>query len=75
MGKKYRNYTNRVKPLKHFDTFEKPPNKYKEVGRFSVKNGDTIKTAVTKTKFSQLNDKIFYFPNGILSLPYLFRGN
>ena len=25
---------------------------------------------IIKTKFSQLNDKRFYFPNGILSLPY-----
>ena len=29
-----------------------------------------VKTVVTKTKFSQLNDKRFYFPDGILSLPY-----
>ena len=28
------------------------------------------KTTVTKTKFSQLNDERFYFPNGILPLPY-----
>ena len=24
----------------------------------------------TKTKFSQLNDKRFYFPNGVISLPF-----
>ena len=29
-----------------------------------------VKTVVTKTKFSQLNDKRFYFAGGILSLPY-----
>ena len=29
-----------------------------------------VKTVVTKTKFSQLNDKRFYFPDGVLSLPY-----
>ena len=29
-----------------------------------------IKTVVTKTKFSQLNDKRFCFPDGALSLPY-----
>ena len=29
-----------------------------------------IKTTVTKTRFSQLNDKRFYFPNDTLSLPY-----
>ena len=45
-------------------------NEYKEVARFVVKKGDMIKITVTKTKFSQLNDKRFYFPDGILSLPY-----
>ena len=29
-----------------------------------------IKTTVQKTKFFQINDKRFYFPDGILSLPY-----
>ena len=27
-------------------------------------------TKVTKTKYSQLNDKSFYFPNGIILLPF-----
>ena len=29
-----------------------------------------VTTSVMKTKFSQINDKRFYFPNGIRSLPY-----
>ena len=28
-----------------------------------------VTTTVVKRKFSQINDKSFYFPNGILSLP------
>ena len=56
--------------MTNFDTFQKPPSKYKEVDRFTVKKGDMVKTTVTKTKFSQLNDKRFYFLDGILSLPY-----
>ena len=66
----YQNYTNRFKSLTNFDTFEKPPSEYKEVARFTIKKGDMVKTTVTKTKFSQLNDKRFYFLDGILSLPY-----
>ena len=66
----YCNYTNRIKPLKNFDAFEKPPNEYKEAGKFSLKKGNMTKTTVTKTKFSQLNDKRFCFPNDILSLLY-----
>ena len=40
----YCNYTNRIKPLKNFDTFEKPPNEYKEAGKFSLKKGNMTKT-------------------------------
>ena len=69
-GMEFSNYSNRIKSLVNFDTFEKPPAEYKEVARFTVKKGDMVKTVVTKTKFSQLNDKRFYFPDGILSLPY-----
>ena len=46
------------------------PAEFKEVLQFKVKQGKMVKTTVTKTKFSQLNDKRFYFPDGILSLPY-----
>ena len=32
--------------------------------------GEMVKKTVVKTKFSQLNDKRFYFPVGIVSLPF-----
>ena len=38
--------------------------------RFVVKKRDMVMTKVTKTKYSQLNDKSFYFPNGIILLPF-----
>ena len=66
----YSSYANHIKSLANFDTFEKLPAEYKDVARFSVKKGDMVKVVVTKTKFSQLNDKIFYFPYRVLSLPY-----
>ena len=69
-GMEFSNYSNRIKSLVNFDTFEKHPSEYKEVARFTVKKGDMVKAVVTKTKFSQLNDKRFYFPAGVLSLPY-----
>ena len=34
------------------------------------KKRDMVTTKVTKTKYSQLNDKNFYFPNGIVLLPF-----
>ena len=38
--------------------------------RFAVKKGEMYTTKVVKTKFSQLNDKRFYFSNSILSLRF-----
>ena len=46
------------------------PTEFKEVLQFTVKQGKMVKTTVMKTKFLQLNDKRFYFLDGILSLPY-----
>ena len=60
----FSNYANRIKSLVNFDTFEKPPAEYKKIFRFTVKQGEMVKTNVIKTKFSQLNDKRFYFPDG-----------
>ena len=54
----------------NFEMFEKPPAEYKEVSRLSVFQGEMIKKTVVKTKFSQLNSKRFYFPDGIVSLPF-----
>ena len=63
----FENFAERIKPLVSFDTFEKPPAEYKEVSRFSVVQGEMVKKTVQKNKFSQLNNKRFYFPDGIVS--------
>ena len=66
----FSNYANRLNSLVNFDTDEKLPAEYIEVLQFTVKQGEMTKTTVQKNKFSQINDKRFYFPNGILSLSY-----
>ena len=38
--------------------------------RISVKKGEMTTHKIKKSKFSQLNDKHFYFPNAIVSLPF-----
>ena len=50
---------NRIKSLVNFDMFEKRPFEYKDISRFTVKQGEMVQRNVTKTKFSQLNDKRF----------------
>ena len=66
----YENYAERIKPLFEFETYEKPKADTKEVVWISVKKGEMTTHKIIKSKFSQLNDKRFYFPNGILSLRF-----
>lgn len=54
----------------NFETFEKPPLDQKQVSRFSVAQGKMIKKTERKSKFSQLNNKRFSFPDGVVSLPF-----
>ena len=69
-GMDFENYAERIKSLKNFENFQQPKNEYKQVTRFTVKKEDMVTTTVTKAKFFQIIDKRFYFPNGILFLPY-----
>ena len=66
----YENYAGRIKPLRSFDYFEKPKPDSKPVVRISVKKGEMTTHTIKKSKFSQLNDKRFYFPNAVISLPH-----
>ena len=68
-GMNYENYAERIKPLYDFDTYKKPKADSKNLVRISVKRGE-MTTYTIKKKFSQLNDKRFYFPSGIISLPF-----
>ena len=43
---------------------------YKKVSKVTVVAGEMVKISVIKKKFSQLNDKRFYFLDGIVSLPF-----
>ena len=36
-GMEFAKHANRIKPLRNFDTFEKPINEYEKVGRFMAK--------------------------------------
>ena len=69
-GMDYENYAERIKPLVDFKTYKKPKADIKEVVRISVKKGEMTTHKIKKSKFSQLNDKRFYFPNAIVSLPF-----
>ena len=66
----FENFSQRIKSLDNFDTFENPPADFKEVSKFTVKAGEMRLKTVVKNRFSHINDGMFYFPDGILSLPF-----
>ena len=66
----FENFSQIIKSLVNFDTFEKPPCDTKKVSRLTVLVGEMVKTNIIKNEFCQLNDKRFYFPDGIVSLPF-----
>ena len=70
LGMDYKNYAERIKPLYDFASFKKPKADMKSLIRISVKKGEMTMHKINKTKFSQLNDKRFYFPSAIVSLPF-----
>ena len=53
-----------------FKTYKKPKVDKKKFVRISVKKGEMTTHMIRKSKFSQLNDKRFYFPNTTISLPF-----
>ena len=63
----YENFAERIKPLYDFNTYKKPKADSKNLVRISVKKGEMTTHTIKKNKFSQLNSKRFYFPNGIIS--------
>ena len=70
VGMDYEYFAERIKPLFHFDTYVKMKADRKPVVRISVKNGEMTTYRITKSKFSQLNDKRFCFPNAVISLTF-----
>ena len=69
-GLGFKNFAQRIGSLVNFDTFEKPPRDTKIVSRLIAVAGEMDKSTYIKNKFSQLNDKRFYFLDGIISLPF-----
>ena len=66
-------YSNRLSDLTEFSNeFLSKPNKVEktEQKRFQVINESMQMKSVSKVQFGQLNDKRFYFSNGIMSLPF-----
>ena len=72
-GTDFDSYSNRLPDLtEYFNEFLTTDNKVEKIQqrRFHVTNVSMQMKSVCKIQFGQLNDKRFYFSNGIVSLPY-----
>ena len=72
-GMDFDSYSNRLSDLtKYSNEFLCNPSKVEQIEqrRYEFKNDSMQMKSVSKVQFGQLNDKRFYFPNGIISLPY-----
>ena len=66
-------YSNRLSDLTEYSyKFLTTPNKVEQMEqkRFQVINESVQIKSVSKVQFRQLNDKRFYFSNGLVFLPY-----
>ena len=68
-GMMFENYANRIKRLR-FDLNISPSCESITQRRFEIRNTEMKMTPVNKVKFARLNDKRYYFSDGIVSLPF-----
>ena len=68
-GMMFENYANRIKRLR-YDLNISPSSEFVKQKRFEVRKTNMKMTAVNKVKFARLNDKRYYFSDGIVSLPF-----
>ena len=68
-GMLFENYANRIKRLRH-DLDILPSCEFVNQKRFEVRHTNMKMTAINKVKFARLNDKRYYFSDGIASLPF-----
>ena len=72
-GMDFDSYSTRLSDLTEYSNeFLTKPNKVEQIEqkRFQVINESMQMKSVSKVQFGQLNDKRFYFSNGLVSLPY-----
>ena len=68
-GMMFENYANRIKRLRYGLNMSQPIENIKQK-RFQIRNTDMKMTTINKVKFARLNDKRYYFSDGIVSLPF-----
>ena len=62
-------YAERIMDLKEYTKENKKPKQFVQ-RRFQVENTHMQKVSIKKAQFASLNDKRYYFSDGVCSLPY-----
>ena len=66
---KFENYAKKINAVKEIEIFrQNQPEKQKQ-NRFAIKENEMVLKEIEKSQFSQINDKRYYFSNGIVLFP------
>ena len=68
-GMELEDYVRKTNSIK-IETFGQLPKEKQKQGRFLVKNNEIVLKEIEKSKSSQINDKRYYFSDGIESLTF-----
>ena len=68
-GMEFEDYAKRINSIIEIETFGHLPNEKQKQNRFAIKNNQMVLEEIKKSKFAQINDKRYYFSDGIVSLP------
>ena len=71
---RFENYSRWINLTREIETFGQLPTEKKKKKRFLIKNNDTVLEEVQKSKFAQINNKRYYFSEGIV-YPSVFAQN
>ena len=66
----FEDYAKRIIFIREIETFGQLPKEKQKQNRFTIKNNQMVLEEIEKAKFAQINDKRYYFSDGILSLTF-----
>ena len=69
-GMEFKDYAKRINFVKEIETFGQLPKEKQKQGKFSLKNNEMVLEGIEKSTLSQINNKTYYFSDGIVPLPF-----
>ena len=66
----FESYSKRINSIKEIETFDQLPTEKQKQNIFAIKSNEMILEEIEKSKLAQINDKRYYFSDGIVALPF-----